>query len=207
MKLGKVTAPSADSEAYKINITSGKILLTANTSHGIFNGLQTLRQLIQNGKIKTAVKSKTGLLIRGGDIWWMLGRNFQSVILLKQQIEVMSRYKLNVFHFHPTEDIAWRIAIKRYPQLNDPENMIRNKSEYYSEKDIQSLIKYCRDRFITFVPEIDMPGHSAAFTRAFGVDMQSEKGLAILKNIITEFDSTYDVPYLHIGADEVKFTQ
>ena len=61
-------------------------------------------------------------------------------------------------------------------------------------------------RFITFVPEIDMPGHSAAFTRTFGFDMQSEKGFAIIKNIVKEFCDTYDVPYLHIGADEVKFT-
>ena len=135
-----------------------------------------------------------------------VGRNYQSVELLKQQIDIMSRYKLNVFHFHPTEDIAWRIAIKKYPELIAPENMVRNKGEYYSENDIKDLIQYCHDRFITFVPEIDMPGHSAAFTRAFGVDMQSEKGLAILKNIITEFDSTYNLSFLHIGADEVKFT-
>ncbi|MEO8823867.1 MAG: beta-N-acetylhexosaminidase [Ginsengibacter sp.] len=205
LRLAKVHAPSLDSEAYEINVSKSRILLTANTTHGIFNGLQTLRQLIQNGKIRSCeIKDWPAYSWRGYLV--DVGRNFQSVKLLKQQIEVMSRYKLNVFHFHPTEDIAWRIAIKKYPQLTAPENMIRNKGEYYSEKEITDLIKFCLERFITFVPEIDMPGHSAAFTRAFGVDMQSEKGLAILKNIITEFDSTYDVPFLHIGADEVKFT-
>ncbi|HEY5393091.1 MAG TPA: family 20 glycosylhydrolase, partial [Hanamia sp.] len=173
--------------------------------HGIFNGIQTLRQLIQNGQIASCViKDWPAFTWRGYMV--DVGRNYQSVKLLKQQIDIMSRYKLNVFHFHPTEDIAWRIAIKKYPELTLPKNMIRNKGQYYSEKDIKDLIKYCRGRFITFVPEIDMPGHSAAFIRAFGVSMQSEKGLAILKNIITEFDSTYDVPYLHIGADEVKIT-
>ena len=205
LQLGKVAAPSLDSEAYKINASLNRVLLTANTPHGIFNGLQTLRQLIHNGKIKSCeIKDWPSYQWRGYMV--DVGRNFQSVNLLKQQIEVMSRYKLNVFHFHPTEDIAWRIAIKRYPQLTYAENMIRNKGEYYSEKEIKDLIQFCHERFITFVPEIDMPGHSAAFTRAFGVDMQSEKGFAILKNIITEFDSTYHVPFLHIGADEVKFT-
>jgi hypothetical protein len=135
-----------------------------------------------------------------------VGRNYQSLKLLKQQIDVMSRYKLNVFHFHPTEDIAWRIAIKKYPQLTEAKNMIRHKGKFYSQKDIKDLIQYCRDRFITFVPEIDMPGHSAAFTRAFGFDMQSEKGLEIVKEIVTEFNTTYHVRYLHIGADEVRFT-
>ncbi|MEO8852466.1 MAG: family 20 glycosylhydrolase [Ginsengibacter sp.] len=205
LKLGKVESPTLAAEAYQLNISKNKIILTANTSHGIFNGVQTLRQLIQNGKIYSClIHDWPAFTWRGYMV--DVGRNYQSVKLLEQQIDIMSKYKLNVFHFHPTEDIAWRIAIKRYPQLTLPQNMIRNKGQYYSEEDIKDLIKYCHDRFITFVPEIDMPGHSAAFTRTFGVNMQSEKGLSILKNIITEFDSTYQVPYLHIGADEVKIT-
>ncbi|HRF25631.1 MAG TPA: beta-N-acetylhexosaminidase, partial [Chitinophagaceae bacterium] len=63
-----------------------------------------------------------------------------------------------------------------------------------------------KERQITFVPEIDMPGHSAAFKRAMGVDMQSDSGIVILKNILKEFCTTYDVDYIHIGADEVKIT-
>jgi hypothetical protein len=126
--------------------------------------------------------------------------------LLKQQIDVMAAYKLNVFHFHATEDIAWRIAIKQYPQLTSPEFMLRNKGMYYSEDEIKELIAYCKERHITFVPEIDMPGHSAAFKRAMGVDMQSDSGIVILKNILKEFCTTYDVDYIHIGADEVKIT-
>ncbi|MDQ2719234.1 MAG: beta-N-acetylhexosaminidase [Bacteroidota bacterium] len=205
LRLGKVEAPSLSAEAYHLNVTKNKIALTANTAHGIFNGLETLRQLINRETI-------TGCTIRDWPAFsWRgymvdVGRNYQSIKLLKQQIDVMSWYKLNVFHFHPTEDIAWRIAIKQYPQLTEAKNMLRNKGQYYSEKEMKDLIKYCRERFITFVPEIDMPGHSAAFTRAFGVDMQSKKGFSILKNIITEFNSTYHIPYLHIGADEVKFT-
>ena len=106
--------------------------------------------------------------------------------LLKQQIDVMAMYKLNIFHFHPTEDIAWRIAIKKYPQLTAPEHMQRNKGMYYTEAEIKELIAYCKERYITFVPEIDMPGHSAAFKRAMKVDMQSDSGMVYVKNILKE---------------------
>ncbi|MGN6603456.1 MAG: family 20 glycosylhydrolase [Ginsengibacter sp.] len=206
LKLEKINAAAFPEEAYKLKVTKNKILLLANSTHGIFNGLQTLRQLTENGNEVAGCE-----IVDWPSFSWRgymvdVGRNYQSVKLLKQQVEVMSRYKLNVFHFHPTEDIAWRIAIKRYPQLTDSQNMIRDKGKFYSEEEINDLINYCRDRFITFVPEIDMPGHSAAFTRTFGFDMQSEKGLAIIKNIVKEFCAIYDVPYLHIGADEVKFT-
>ena len=130
-----------------------------------------------------------------------VGRNFQSVQSLKGQIEVMSRYKLNIFHFHFTEDIAWRLAIKRYPQLTAPENMLRNKGMYYTTSEMKEMIAYCKERYITLVPEIDMPGHSAAFKRAMGFDMQSDSGLVVVKNILQEFCDTYDLPYVHIGAD------
>ncbi len=206
LKLTEVNTPSFSEEAYQLSVSKNKISLSANTLHGIFNGLQTLRQLIENKKSVAGCEMKDWPAFQWRGYMVDVGRNYQSVKLLKQQIEIMSRYKLSVFHFHPTEDIAWRIAIKKYPQLTEAKNMIRDKGKFYSEKGIKELIQYCRDRFITFVPEIDMPGHSAAFTRTFGVDMQSEKGLAILKNIITEFDSTYNLSFLHIGADEVKFT-
>lgn len=206
LQLGKVDAPVLKEEAYHIEVNEENVLLTANTPHGIFNGLQTLTQLARNG-----------VFIAGGSItdWpafsWRgymidVGRNYMSVERLKQQIDVMSKYKLNVFHFHPTEDIAWRIAIRQYPQLTAPEYMLRDKGLYYSEAEIKELIAYCRERYITFVPEIDMPGHSAAFRRAMKTDMQSDTGLLIVKSILKEFSETYDVPYIHIGADEVKIT-
>jgi hexosaminidase len=112
-----------------------------------------------------------------------VGRNFQSVGLLKQQIEAMAHVKLNIFHLHLTEDIAWRVESKRYPQLTAPEHMLRDKGEYYAEAELKELIRFCKERYITLVPEIDMPGHSAAFTRAMKTDMQSEEGLKIVKNI------------------------
>ena len=201
--LEKVTVPYGEDEAYHIVVKNKSVLLSANTPHGIFNGLQTLFQLIRNNG-----------LIAGCDItdfpayqWrgYMIdvGRNFQSVKQVKQQIDVMSKYKLNIFHFHLTEDIAWRLQIKKYPQLTSPEFMLRDQGKYYSIAQMKDLIQYCKERYITLIPEIDMPGHSKAFTRAMGVDMQSDTGLEIIKNIIREICSTYDISYLHLGADEV----
>jgi hypothetical protein len=206
LRLEKVKGPFLSEEAYQLKVSENNISLPANSLHGIFNGLQTLRQLIENNKTIAGCEILDWPAFSWRGYMVDVGRNYQSLKLLKQQIDVMSRYKLNVFHFHPTEDIAWRIAIKKYPRLTEAKNMIRDKGKFYSEKNIKDLIQYCRDRFITFVPEIDMPGHSAAFTRAFGFDMQSEKGLEIVKEIVTEFDSIYHLPYFHIGADEVKFT-
>lgn len=206
LQLGKVESPLMDNEAYHLEVNEGKILLKANTLHGIFNGIQTLLQLARNGVMidNCAITDWPAFAWRGYMI--DVGRNYMSMDLLKEQIDAMARYKLNVFHFHPTEDIAWRIAIKQYPQLTAPENMLRNKGMYYSEAEIKELIEYCKERYITFVPEIDMPGHSAAFKRAMKTDMQSDSGLLIVKNILKEFCETYDVPYIHIGADEVKIT-
>ncbi|MDQ3279707.1 MAG: family 20 glycosylhydrolase, partial [Bacteroidota bacterium] len=206
LQLGSVKAPLQKEEAYQLNVTENSVVLTANAVHGIFNGLQTVLQLARDGVMLDActITDWPAFAWRGYMI--DVGRNYMSMDLLKQQIDVMAQYKLNVFHFHPTEDIAWRIESKRYPQLTAPEHMLRNKGQYYTEAEIKELILYCKERHITFVPEIDMPGHSAAFRRAMKTDMQSDTGLVYVKNILKEFCETYDVPYIHIGADEVKTT-
>ncbi len=198
------TVSLASPERYRLKVSNQKVVLTAQTSHGIFNGIQTLLQIITPGKklLSCEVTDWPAFSWRGYMI--DVGRNYMPMDLLKQQIDAMARYKLNIFHFHPTEDIAWRFAISQYPQLTAAETMTRDKGKFYSQKEIKELIQYCKERHITFVPEIDMPGHSAAFKRAMGVDMQSDSGIAIVKNILKEICTKYDVPYIHIGADEVK---
>lgn len=204
LKLNAAEFYDKSEEAYSLSVSDRKILLTAKTAHGIFNGIQTLRQLMRDGAMIYAceITDEPAFAWRGYMI--DVGRNYMSMELLKQQIDVMAMYKLNVFHFHATEDIAWRFAIKQYPQLTAPETMLRNKGMYYTQAEIKELIAYCKERHITFVPEIDMPGHSAAFKRAMNTDLQSDSGIVIIKNILKEFCETYDVPYIHIGADEVK---
>jgi len=193
-------------EGYELNVSSTQITIKASSQQGVFNAMQTIQQLARNGQTIDAVEIKDAPAFAWRGFMIDVGRNYLSMNFLKQQIDIMAKYKLNVFHFHATEDIAWRIAIKQYPQLTAPEHMLRNKGMYYTEAEIKELIAYCKARNILFVPEIDMPGHSAAFKRAMKVDMQSDSGMVYVKNILKEFCTTYDVPYIHIGADEVKIT-
>lgn len=192
------------SEGYELSVSKTRVKIVASAPHGIFNGIQTLYQLMRSGSLIDVceIKDQPAFVWRGYMV--DVGRNFQSMKLLKQQIDMMSKYKLNIFHFHGTEDIAWRFAIRQYPQLTAGENMIRNQGFFYNETEIKELIQYCKDRYITLIPEIDMPGHSAAFERAMGTDMQTDSGLNYVKQILKEFIATYQPPYLHIGGDEVK---
>ncbi|MEI8058908.1 MAG: family 20 glycosylhydrolase [Ferruginibacter sp.] len=192
-------------EAYQITVDQKSIQIKAYTKHGIFDAIQTFKQLSPANEISACVINDAPAFSWRG-FMVDVGRNYQSVKQLQQQIEVMANYKLNIFHFHLTEDIAWRLQSKRYPRLTQSNLMLRNEGKYYSLKDLKTLIDFCKERYITLVPEIDMPGHSASFKRAMGVDMQSDAGTIICKNIITELCQEFDFPYLHIGGDEVKIT-
>ncbi|MEP7144512.1 MAG: family 20 glycosylhydrolase [Ferruginibacter sp.] len=206
LQIKKMTTPLFQNEAYQLEVTEKRILISANSLHGIFNGIQTLKQLMRDAAMIDACEITDWPAFSWRGYMVDVGRNYQSIRQLKQQIDVMAAYKLNIFHFHLTEDIAWRLQSKQYPQLTDSRNMLRNPGEYYSLDEMRELIAYCRERYITLIPEIDMPGHSAAFKRAMGVDMQTEEGTKICKNILIEICTELDVPYVHIGGDEVRIT-
>lgn len=196
-------------EAYHLSITRKGILLEATTPKGMYWGRQTLEQLKYTKNKKTWVPQCDitdwpAFRIRG--FMHDVGRSYIPVEELKREISLLSRYKINVFHWHLTENQAWRLECKKYPQLNAPENMEREKGKYYTLEETRLLVEFCKQHQVLLIPEIDMPGHSAAFERTFNTDMQSEKGTQILKDIIDEVCATFDVPYLHIGTDEVQFT-
>ena len=196
-------------EAYHLLITKKGILLEATTPKGMYWGRQTLEQLktTKNKKIylpQCEITDWPAFRIRG--FMHDVGRSYIPVEELKREISLLSRYKINVFHWHLTENQAWRLESKRYPELNAPENMEREKGKYYTLEEARQLVEFCKQHQVLLIPEIDMPGHSAAFVRTFKTDMQSEKGTQILKDIIDEVCATFDVPYLHIGTDEVQFT-
>ena len=196
-------------EAYHLLITKKGILLEATTPKGMYWGRQTLEQLktTKNKKIylpQCEITDWPAFRIRG--FMHDVGRSFIPVEELKREISLLSRYKINVFHWHLTENQAWRLECKKYPQLNAPENMEREKGKFYTLEEARQLVEFCKQHQVLLIPEIDMPGHSAAFERTFKTDMQSEKGTQILKDIIDEVCATFDVPYLHIGTDEVQFT-
>ncbi len=204
LKFEKVNARQLNDEAYTLDVSNNKVSLGANTPQGIFYAIQTFAQLMRDGEMidNCAIKDWPAFSWRGYMV--DVGRNYEPMGMLKEQIEKMAFYKLNVFHFHFTEDIAWRLQSKLYPQLTAPQNMLRDKGQYYTEENMKELIRYCKERYITLVPEIDMPGHSEAFKRTMHTDMQSDSGITILKNILKEFCTTYDLPNFHIGGDEVK---
>lgn len=196
-------------EAYKLTVTDNRISVEAITERGVYWALQTLRQLqVRKGK---------SCLIKGCEITdWPafrvrgflqdVGRSYLSVKELKREIEVLSKFKINVFHFHLTENQAWRLESKIFPMLNDSANTTRMPGKYYTLEEARELVDFCKRHGMTLIPEIDMPGHSAAFIRTFRHDMQSPEGMKILKLLVEEVCETFDVPYLHIGTDEVKFT-
>lgn len=196
-------------EAYHLTVTGKRIILEATTPKGMYWGKQTLEQLKYTKNKKTylpqcEITDWPAFRIRG--FMHDVGRSYIPVEELKREISLLSRYKINVFHWHLTENQAWRLECRKYPQLNAPENMEREKGKFYTLEEARQLVEFCKQHQVLLIPEIDMPGHSAAFERTFKTDMQSEKGTQILKDIIDEVCATFDVPYLHIGTDEVQFT-
>lgn len=205
-------APVNQEEAYKLIIHSNNITVEATTTTGVFRAKQTLNQLIEyykNGEysIPTCeIVDWPAFRIRG--FMHDVGRSFISVDELKKHIKLLGKFKINTFHWHLTENQGWRLESKVFPELNDSINFERLHGKYYTIEDAKEIAEYCKEHEMLLIPEIDMPGHSAAFGRAMNTDMQSEKGMEILKKLLDEIceDIFPDVPYLHIGTDEVQFT-
>lgn len=168
-----------------MTISTTGITVAASTKSGLYYGLQTLKQLITaQGTVPfCSIEDEPAFPWRAFLV--DVGRNYQPLEMLKEQIDIMAQYKLNVFHFHFTEDIAWRLSSKRYPGLTDSTNMTRWAGQSYTEQEFRELIKYCSDRHITFLPEIDMPGHSAAFHRFFWCGYAIRFGYGISKGTVT----------------------
>ncbi len=199
--------PEFGREGYTLDVTTNGALIRAAQPVGLFYGVQTLRQLMQmaDGKLMAPCCS-----IRDWPAWgWrgvMLdqGRNYQSMEFLKQQIQIMARYKLNVFHFHPTEYPGWRAEIKAFPNL---------KSElYYTQDEMRELVRFAAERFVTVLPEIEMPGHCTAFLDLMPhlkctndtMCMGNEETYSTLETILREVADIFPSPILHIGTDECE---
>lgn len=196
-------------EAYRLSVSNKRIKIEAVTEQGVYWAMQTLRQLErEKGKRSSVAGCEIvdwpAFRIRG--FMQDVGRSYISMEELKREIEILSRFKINVFHWHLTENQAWRLESKIFPMLNDSVNTIRMPGKYYTLEEARDLVDFCKKHQVLLIPEIDMPGHSAAFVRAFRHDMQSPEGMKILKLLLDEVCETFDVPYLHIGTDEVEFT-
>ncbi|MBO5807085.1 MAG: family 20 glycosylhydrolase, partial [Bacteroidaceae bacterium] len=201
------TLEGYENEAYSLEISENAIEIKAITATGIIRAAQTLTQLAEGypaGSEELEALSMTdwpAFKLRG--YMHDVGRSFIEFETLKKHIDLLARFKVNTFHWHMTENQAWRFEVKAYPQLTSSASMTRFAGKYYTQEQCRELQDYAKERGVIVIPEIDMPGHSQAFKTAMGHSMQSDQGVAELQVILEEVAAVFpDAPYIHIGADE-----
>ncbi|MGK3192669.1 beta-N-acetylhexosaminidase [Enterobacter soli] len=218
--------PDSD-ESYTLKVDADGVIISANTRFGALRGMETLLQLIQNGPENTAIPWVTiedaprfpwrGLLLDSA-------RHFIPLNDIKRQIDGMAAAKLNVLHWHLTDDQGWRFTSKRYPKLTQ----LASDGQFYTPDQMREIVRYAADRGIRVVPEIDMPGHASAIAVAYPELMSApgpyemERHWGVLKPVldptkeatytfaeamVSELAAIFPDPYLHIGGDEVDDTQ
>lgn len=219
-------------EEYGISVTADKITVTASSASGELYALQTLKQIFFQTDFNVPcleIKDKPSYKIRG----FMLdsGRYFFKVEEVKLFIRRMAMHKLNLFHFHLTEDQGWRIEIKKYPLLTQL-GSIRKKTNfnhkphggYYTQQEIREIVDYAHSFCIKVMPEFDIPGHSRAAIACYndltcfprnlpvadhwGVKhdvlcVGKDSTIEFVKNVLDEFFELFPDEYYHIGGDEV----
>lgn len=233
-------------EGYALRITPKYILLSAPGSRGLFYGMQSLLQLIETSPgnqlpcLEIADYPRFGWRGMHLDV----SRHFFPKSFIKEYIDLLSRYKMNVFHWHLCDDQGWRIEIKRYPLLTSvgawrPDRPGKSWQEreppsasepalyggFYTQDDVREVVRYAAERGITVLPEIEMPGHSAAALAAYpqyscqGLPVMVQTGgnynyaptfcagndstYLFLQGILDEVIQLFPSPYIHVGGDEV----
>lgn len=211
-----------EDESYQLSVNSGQIVLKSTTDLGAMHGLETLLQLLQtDGKeyffpaceITDAPRFPwRGLLID-------VGRHFMPVDVIKRNIDGMAAVKMNVLHFHLTEDQGFRIECKAFPKLH----LLGSDGEYFTQEQMKDIIAYADARGIRVVPEFDMPGHTSSWfvgypelasgtgpyhvEQNFGVLLPTmnpakERTYQFLDTFFREMTSLFPDEYMHIGGDE-----
>lgn len=177
-------------DAYHLDVNANKIIISSSSNEGLFYGMQTLLQLLPETKAESA---SAGFLIPALSIndyprfqysgmHLDVGRHFFDVDFVKKYIDYLAYFKYNTFHWHLTEDQGWRIEIKKYPRLTSvggyrngtiighypgTGNDSIHYGGFYTQEQIKDVVKYAQDRFITIIPEIEMPGHASAAIAAY----------------------------------------
>ncbi|MCG7551002.1 family 20 glycosylhydrolase [Pseudoalteromonas sp. Of7M-16] len=209
-------------ESYQLNISPSQIRIKAANYWGLNYGLQTLRQLAYqypNQLPSLHIDDQPRFAWRG--LMIDSARHFIPINAIKRQLDGMVSAKLNVLHWHLTDDQGWRFASQHYPKLQQH----AADGQYYTHKDMADIVAYAAQRGIRVVPEIDLPGHASALAvaypelmahpgpykmeRGWGVfkpllDPSNPEVYTFIKHIISELAATFPDPYVHIGGDEVK---
>jgi hexosaminidase len=223
----KAVQELGEDESYSLEISPAGAKLDAATTLGTMRGLETFLQLVQTTSDGFAVPAITiqdqpRFLWRG--VMIDVGRHFIPLDVLKRNLDGMAAVKLNVFHWHLSENQGFRIESKKFPKLQE----MGSDSLYYTQDEVRDLIAYARDRGIRVVPEFDMPGHSTAWfvgypelasgpgpyqiERKWGVfdpaiDPAQERTYKFLDGFIGEMAKLFPDQYFHIGGDEVNGKQ
>ena len=232
----------ANKEGYVLTTTPEGISINGQTENGVFYGIQTLRK-----SIPAEAKGAT-ILIPAGEIkdeprfsyrgmHLDVGRHFFPIEFIKKYIDLLALHNMNTFHLHLTEDQGWRIEIKKYPKLTEigsqrSRTVIgRNTQEYdntpyggfYTQEEAKEIVKYAQERYITVIPEVDLPGHMLAALAAYpemgctggpyevcprwGVFedvlcIGNDKTMQFLEDVMSEIIEIFPSEYVHIGGDE-----
>ncbi|MBP3227452.1 MAG: family 20 glycosylhydrolase [Bacteroidaceae bacterium] len=203
------TLAAFPNEGYRLSVTPDAIAITAASPTGVIRAAQTLRQLADatggTAIASVEVTDYPAFKLRG--FMHDVGRSFITFDELLKEIDLLARFKVNVFHWHLTDNQGFRFESKAFPALNSAANMTRFPGLYYTQAQCTELERYAASRGITVIPEIDMPGHSATFTSTMGFTMSSDQGRAVLKTLLGELATAFPLaPYIHMGADEAGTT-
>ena len=240
-------------EAYTLTITPEAISICSNPSaKGLFYGVQSLLQLLPPSAWDTKQKPAESYQLPAMNLtdaprfayrgaMMDVGRNFLPKEAVLKMLDLMAFYKLNSFHFHLTDDQGWRIEIKKYPRLTE-KGAYRKQTQvghcdyyfprrydgiekrgFYTQDEIREIVRYAADRFITVIPEVEMPGHSSAALACYPelscglgktyvvrdyydvfdeVYCPKEHTFRFLEDVLTEVIDLFPSHYIHIGGDE-----
>jgi hexosaminidase len=229
---------SLGAEGYMIDVNPKAITIRANQSAGFFYAIQTLRQLMPADFEKNDFRAKSltipcvVIVDKPRFSWRGLNldccRHFMTKDFVKRYIDLLAYHKMNVLHWHLTEDQGWRIEIKKYPKLTEVGAWRTNADGtvyggFYTQDDIREIVAYAAKRHVMVVPEIEMPGHSVAALAAYpqlsctGKPLKVETNWGVFKDIycagndstfiflqdvLSEIVDLFPSPYIHIGGDE-----
>jgi hexosaminidase len=210
-----------EDESYTLDVSAGEARIKAATADGAIHGLATFAQLIQPGADGYQV---SGVHIEDRPRFPWRGlmldvcRHWMPVEVVKRNLDAMWSVKMNVLHWHLSEDQGFRVESKRYPRLHE----LGSNGDYYTQEQVRDVINYARDRGIRVVPEFDVPGHSGAWFFGYpelasapgpftwgarggvsAMDPSKETTYAMLDGFIGEMAQLFPDPYYHIGGDEV----
>lgn len=196
--------------AYVLTIRNGEAKIRARDEEGKRYAKATLWQLkrLAEGKKLPDCVIQDWPRFKYRGLLLDCGRNFQELSSLKDVIDQLARYKYNVFHWHIVDNYGWRLESKKYPQLQRKEAFSRNVGKYYTQAEFKELVAYAKKRGVTVIPELDMPGHTLAFRKAFDFKtLATEEAKKILGELIDELCSLVpaeDMPIIHLGTDEAR---